>query len=49
MTIESEQLGELFSADPADRLITATARVHELILITADQRISGSGAIETLW
>ena len=28
-----------FHRDPADRMLVATARVHELTLLTADQRI----------
>ncbi|MGJ3241553.1 MAG: type II toxin-antitoxin system VapC family toxin [Opitutales bacterium] len=32
-------LPDPFYADPADRLLVATARVEELTLITADQRI----------
>ena len=28
-----------FHRDPADRILVATARVHDLILVTADERI----------
>ena len=49
VAIESEHLGDGFPADPADRLIAATARVHGLTLITADQHIRTSGAVRTLW
>lgn len=35
-------------ADPADRLIVATARVHRLRLLTSDQRIVESGLAETI-
>ena len=35
-------------ADPADRLIVATARVHRLRLLTSDQRIVESGLVETI-
>jgi len=34
--------------DPADRAITATARVHRLRLVTSDQRIIGSGLVQTI-
>ena len=34
--------------DPADRLLVATARVHELTLITADHRIIDSQAVSVL-
>lgn len=34
--------------DPADRVITATARVHGLRLITSDQRIVESNLVQTI-
>jgi PIN domain nuclease of toxin-antitoxin system len=49
VAIESEQLGDLFPPDPADSLIAATARVHDLTLITSDIGIRKSGAVRTLW
>ncbi len=49
VAIESEQLGDAFPPDPADRLIAATARVHNLTLITSDRPIRKSGAVRTLW
>ena len=49
VAIESEQLGKGFPADPADRLIAATARVHDLTLITSDQPIRKSGIVRALW
>jgi PIN domain nuclease of toxin-antitoxin system len=49
IAIESEQLGNSFPSDPADCLIAATARVHDLTLITSDARIRKSGAVQTLW
>ena len=49
VSIESEQLGESFPPDPADCLIAATARVHDLTLITSDTAIRKSGAVRTLW
>ncbi len=49
VAIESEQLGDVFPADPADRLIAGTARVHDLTLITSDRPIRRSGALRTLW
>jgi len=49
VAIESEHLGTSFPADPADRLIVATARVHDLTLITSDRPIRKSGAVRTLW
>jgi PIN domain nuclease of toxin-antitoxin system len=49
VAIESEQLGDSFPADPADCLIAATARVHDLTLITSDRPVRKSGAVRTLW
>jgi len=49
VAVESEQLGPSFPPDPADRLIAATARVHNLTLITSDRPIRKSGAVRTLW
>ena len=49
VAIESEQLGDAFPPDPADRLIAATARVHELTLITSDRGMRKSGAVRTIW
>jgi PIN domain nuclease of toxin-antitoxin system len=49
VAIESEQLADSFPPDPADCLIAATARVHDLTLITADAGIRKSGAVRTLW
>lgn len=49
IAIESEQLGDAFPPDPADRLIAATARVHNLTLITADREIRKSRAVRVLW
>jgi PIN domain nuclease of toxin-antitoxin system len=38
-----------FSADPADRLIAATARDGGLTLITRDGRLRSSPLIRTIW
>jgi PIN domain nuclease of toxin-antitoxin system len=38
-----------FSADPADRLIAATARAEGLALITRDERIRSSPLVRTVW
>jgi PIN domain nuclease of toxin-antitoxin system len=34
--------------DPADRFLAATARVYDLTLVTADERLLGSRRISTL-
>jgi PIN domain nuclease of toxin-antitoxin system len=35
--------------DPADRLIVASAQVHEAPLITADECIQDSGLVRCIW
>ncbi len=49
IAIESEQLGSSFPPDPADCLIAATARVHDLTLVTSDAAIRKSRVVRTLW
>jgi PIN domain nuclease of toxin-antitoxin system len=49
VAIEQEQLGDSFPQDPVDRLIAATARVHDLTLITSDRHIRRSAVVRTLW
>lgn len=39
IAIDSSFLPGSFHGDPADRIIVATARIHELNLITADKKI----------
>ncbi len=43
------QFGEAFPADPADRLIAATACVSGVPLVTADERIQDAGVVQTVW
>ncbi len=38
-----------FPRDPADRAIAATARVEDISLVTADQRILSCASIKTIW
>jgi PIN domain nuclease of toxin-antitoxin system len=42
---ESVRLGPDFHNDPADQIIVATARIHGLSLMTADERIRGWGKV----
>lgn len=42
---ESVRLGPDFHNDPADQIIVATARLHGLPLMTADERIRGWGKV----
>ncbi|MBI2377938.1 MAG: type II toxin-antitoxin system VapC family toxin [Deltaproteobacteria bacterium] len=44
----STRLGS-FHGDPADRLIVATALLHDAILVTADGAIEDCGLVETVW
>jgi PIN domain nuclease of toxin-antitoxin system len=39
----------LLHGDQFDRIITATAKVHRLTLITKDANITDSGVVNTLW
>jgi PIN domain nuclease of toxin-antitoxin system len=43
ITIDSVRLPGEFHADPADRIIAATARFHRVPLLTADQAILSYG------
>lgn len=40
---------DLPHGDPFDRVISATAKVHEIPLITRDRLISESGVVATIW
>lgn len=40
---------ESFPGDPMDRIITATAAVEGVPLVTSDERIRKSGLVETIW
>jgi PIN domain nuclease of toxin-antitoxin system len=45
---ESVRLGPDFHNDPADQIIVATARIHGLPLMTADERIRKWGKVPIL-
>ena len=49
VAIESERFPDSFSNDPADRMIAATARVHDLTLVTADKKLRYSSHVRTIW
>ncbi len=38
-----------FPANPADRLIAATARIEGFPLVTRDERLRESGLLQTIW
>ena len=48
ISLESTRLGPRFHRDPADQIIVATARVHGLRLVTADERIVQSGTVSVV-
>ncbi|MFM8952831.1 MAG: type II toxin-antitoxin system VapC family toxin [Planctomycetaceae bacterium] len=48
IAIEAYKLPGRFHKDPADRMLVATARVHELRLVTADERILAYKSVRTL-
>lgn len=49
IAIVSESFSRQFPADPADRLIAATAIVHGLTLLTADHALRRSKDVSTRW
>ena len=49
ISIESNQLPGIFHRDPADQMITATARVHKLTLLTLDEKLLEYPHVRTLW
>ncbi len=49
VALESTKLPGDFHNDPADQIIVATARVHNLTLITADRKILAYRHVKTLW
>ncbi|QEO25188.1 type II toxin-antitoxin system VapC family toxin [Xanthomonas translucens] len=44
VAVESNELPGAFHADPADRLLVATARIGGFVLVTRDQKILDYGA-----
>jgi len=49
VAMTAAQLPKDFPADPADRIIAATAIVEGLPLITADRNIRRSRLLKTIW
>lgn len=49
IALRTASLAPAFHADPADRMIVATALVHGLTLVTQDARIRGHGLVTTIW
>ena len=46
---EAYSLPDRFHADPADRIITATARLRRLTLLTADRKILSYPHVDAIW
>jgi len=46
--LDSTRLPQPFHRDPADQLIVATARVHDIPLVTANQKILGYPYVKTI-
>ena len=49
IAVESCNLPGNFHKDPADRIIVATARIHEATLITKDQKMIDYTEVNTIW
>lgn len=47
--VHSCSLPQPFHGDPADQILVATARHHDAVLVTKDQRIRGYPHVESLW
>jgi len=46
---EAYSLPDAFHADPADRIITATARLNNYTILTADKKIISYPHVKTAW
>ena len=46
---EAYSLPDSFHADPADRIIVATARMNDATVVTRDQKILGYPHVKSLW
>jgi len=46
---EAYSLPDTFHTDPADRIIAATARIHDLTVLTADQKILDYPHVSSAW
>lgn len=46
---EAYSLPDAFHADPADRIITATARLNNYTILTADEKIISYPHVKTAW
>jgi len=49
IAVESCRLPGEFHRDPADQIIVATARVHDLQLVTGDRRMRQYAFVRSVW
>jgi PIN domain nuclease of toxin-antitoxin system len=49
VALQSSDLPASYPKDPVDRIIGATALIHDIPLVTADREIRKSRAIPTIW
>lgn len=49
VAVRAAQLGPAFPGDPADRLISATALVQSVPLVTKDERLRELPMLKTIW
>jgi PIN domain nuclease of toxin-antitoxin system len=49
IALQAFELPPSYPRDPADRIIGATALIEDIPLLTADQNIRRSRAIQTIW
>ena len=49
IALQAFELPASYPEDPADRIIGATALVHDIPLLTADREIRKSRAVPTIW
>jgi PIN domain nuclease of toxin-antitoxin system len=47
--VESCELPPPFHGDPADQIIVATARRHQAVVVTKDDRIRGYAHVHSMW
>jgi PIN domain nuclease of toxin-antitoxin system len=48
IVVESTRLPQPFHKDPADQMIVATARIHDCLLATADDKILNYAHVRTM-
>lgn len=46
---EAYSLPGIFHADPVDRILIATARIHDLVLVTRDRKILDYPHVNAMW